>query len=112
MSHDTSGASSDSHQQRSGAPLWIPLSLLVVTFLVMVAFQTTQLLRERDNLTQLMANLEVPLEQAQRVRQQLDAIARGTAQLAAAGNVNAQSILDQLQRQGITINPKPSQTSN
>ena len=39
-------------------------------------------------------------------------IARGTAQLAAAGNTNAQTIMDELRRLGVTIDLNPPQTND
>ena len=101
--------SSDAHQDRFAvSSLLIPLGLLVVTFLAMVAFQTSQLLRERENLGALRANQETAIGQATRLRQQLDSIAGQTARLAEQGNANAKVVIDRLKQQGITVNPNAS----
>ena len=44
------------------------------------------------------------MQQAAKMRAQLDGIARSTAELAAKGNVNAGTIVQELAKRGITIN--------
>ena len=84
---------------------WIAVALLTAAFLVLTGYQTFQLVRERGNLRTVRANQETPLQQAQRVRAQLDSIARSTLELAKQGNSGAAVIVEQLARRGITINP-------
>ena len=45
------------------------------------------------------------LEQAAKVQGALDSLARKTGRLAAAGNQNAQQIVDALRKQGINVDP-------
>jgi hypothetical protein len=47
---------------------------------------------------------EPTVQQSLKVRQQLDGVARGIARLAEEGDANAQAIIDDLRRQGITVN--------
>jgi hypothetical protein len=46
------------------------------------------------------------VQQAQRVRQTLDALASETKKLADAGNPNAKIVIDELAKRGITVNPQ------
>jgi hypothetical protein len=84
---------------------WLAVFLLAGAMLAWLGFQTFQLARERSTLHTIRANQEATIVQAQRVRSQLDSIARRTLELAQQGNPGAAAIVDQLARRGITINP-------
>ena len=90
--------------------VFIPLCLLAVSWTLWVVFQMVMLLQEGANLKTLRANQEPTIQQAQKVRAQLDSIAAKTAELAANGNAGAKTIVDALKQRGITINPKANQT--
>lgn len=83
-----------------------PLLIGLVAFALFLVFQTTQILRERSVLTTAYQGQEVPLQESNKVRQQLESIAQKTAELAAKGNTNAQTIVNDLARQGIRIDTK------
>ena len=51
------------------------------------------------------------LQESKKLRDSLDAIARGTAQLADAGNGNARLVVDELKKRGVTINQNPPASS-
>jgi len=85
--------------------LYLPVALLACAFVLMVGFQTSQLIREHDNLVAMRASQEATLQQAVKLRQQLDTLVGKTAQLADEGDAGARSIVDDLRRQGITIKP-------
>ena len=85
----------------------IPVGLLAATFFVWAAFQTVQLVRERGALQGVRANQEAPIQEAAKVRAQLDSIARRTAELATQGNPQAKTIVEELRKRGVTINPTP-----
>ena len=87
----------------------MPLAVVVFTVLIVVAFQTYQLTREKSTLHTLISNQDGPMEEAERVRNQLSSIAGGTARLARQGNVNAQNLVRQLEAQGITLKDNPPQ---
>ena len=70
----------------------------------MAGFQTIQLKRERDVLNERHTLQEEPLKESQSVREQLQSVATSTAELAKNGNDNAQRIIDQLGKAGITVN--------
>jgi hypothetical protein len=85
--------------------IFVPLLVLILAVVTWLGFQATQLVIERKNLTALTAGQEAVFQNAQKMRQQLDAIAGGTARLAAQGNPNAQAIVEALRARGITVNP-------
>jgi hypothetical protein len=89
--------------------LVIPVCLVVIAFVVWTGFQTSQLMRERGTLKAILASQEAPVQEAAKLRTQLDSIAKGTQELANQGNQNAKTIVVELQKRGITINlPVPA----
>jgi hypothetical protein len=94
--------------ERLGEPItprWIAVFLLAGAMLASAGFQAFQLGRERSNLQRIRDNQENAIRQAQRIRGQLDSVARRTLELAQQGNPGAATIVEQLARRGITINP-------
>jgi hypothetical protein len=81
------------------------VGVLCIAVLLWFGFQTSVLIRDRKNLTTAHTNQEQLLQQANRVRTQVEALARGTLQLAQQGNAGATLIVEQLARRGITISP-------
>ncbi len=90
--------------------IFIPLCLLAAAWTLWAVFQMIMLFQEGSTLKTLRANQEPTVQQAMKVRAQLDSIAAETAKLAAKGNAGAKTIVDALKQRGITINPnaKPS----
>ena len=68
-----------------------------------MVFQTVQLVRERYHLSQLKTNQESALQDATKVKTQIEAIAQDTAKLAAEGNVSAQRIVAELKKRGFRV---------
>lgn len=83
------------------APLLLGLATLTLWF----GFQTTQLLKEKDNLAAMRTNQTTVYNNAQKMRTQLDALAAETAKLAQAGNPHAAQLVNALKQRGITIDP-------
>lgn len=83
----------------------LPLLLVIVALVVWSAFQTVQLVKERQNIQTAQGNQEQVVANAKKMRAQLDALAAGTKRLADQGNANAQLIVQQLAKNGISINP-------
>ncbi len=84
---------------------FVPVLLIAIALVTWLAFQTTQLVREQQQLELMKASL-LPQEQAAtKLRTSLDEVATSTAKLAAGGNANARAIVEQLQSRGVTINP-------
>jgi hypothetical protein len=48
---------------------------------------------------------EPTVQEATKLRQQLEALAGKTAQLAAEGNESAKAVIDQMKRQGVMLTP-------
>ena len=98
----------DSQLQEGGRSYFIPLLLIAIALVIWAGFQTTQLLRERKYLKTVLTDQSPTVEQSQKLRGQLDSIAKGTLQLANQGNSNAKIIVEELRKRGVTINPGDS----
>jgi hypothetical protein len=85
------------------ARLQIPLALLALGFVLLVSFQTVQLIRERGNLFEIQLAQEPTVQEGTKLRQQLDSIANRTAALADGGHAGAKAVIEEMRRQGITI---------
>jgi hypothetical protein len=86
---------------RNGLPL--PLMLVVLSLFVLMAFETGQAIHDRGALEELRGAQQPSVQQAVKLRQQLQTLAGKTAQLATAGDPGAKSIVDQMKRQGVTL---------
>ncbi|MDE2227456.1 MAG: hypothetical protein KGL11_00255 [Alphaproteobacteria bacterium] len=86
-------------------PLEVGLALLALGFLLAVAFQTVQLVRERINFATILLNQQAPLESTLKLRDRINALASDTAQLAQTGNAAAKQVVDDLARQHIALHP-------
>ena len=84
----------------------IPLLIGLIAFAAFLIFQTTQIVRESTTLSTAYEGQNTPLQESKKAREQLEAVAQKTADLAAKGNVNAQAIVADLARQGIKIDAK------
>ena len=82
---------------------FIPMLILGLVLAAWFGFQAIQLRAERAAMTDLRANQEKQLQDSKKLRDSLEAMARGTAQLAAGGNPNAKLIVDELKKRGITL---------
>jgi len=92
-------------EKNQSSVIFIPLCLLAASWLLWVIFQMTMLITEGSNLRMLKANQENTVQQATKVRAQLDSIAAKTAELANKGNPGAKTIVEELKKRGVTINP-------
>ena len=81
----------------------LALTLVVFSWCAWMVFQTVQLVRDRNHLTDLKANQETALQEASKVRAQIDAITADTAKLAAEGNAGAQRIVAELKKRGFKV---------
>jgi hypothetical protein len=84
---------------------WLPIVLVVVSFFVLMAFETGHAIYDRGALSDQRRSQEATVQEAVKVRQQLETLAAKTAQLAADGDEGAKSVVDQMRRQGITLSP-------
>jgi hypothetical protein len=81
----------------------LPLALVVISLFVLMVFETGQALHDRGALADLLKAQQPSIEQAVKLRQQLQTLAGKTAELAAAGDPGAKSVVDQMKAQGITL---------
>jgi len=81
----------------------LALTLVVFSWCAWMVFQTVQLVRERNHLSQLQTNQEAALQEAAKVRTQIEAITADTAKLAAEGNAGAQRIVVELRKRGLKV---------
>lgn len=89
----------------------LALGLLSVAFVLWFGFQTVQLVAERRSLASLAEGQEPIYANAQKMREQLDALAAGVARLAARDNANAAALVKALNERGVTINPDAAKAS-
>ncbi|MFZ3235011.1 MAG: hypothetical protein WA417_00040 [Stellaceae bacterium] len=80
-----------------------PVILVVVSLFVLMAFETGQAIRDRSALAEVMREQQPSIEQAAKLRQQLQTLAGKTAALAAAGDAGAQAVVAQMKAQGVTL---------
>jgi hypothetical protein len=85
--------------------LWLPVLLVVVALFVLTAFETGHAIHERGTLADLRRSQEPTIQEAIKLRQQLETLAGRTAQLAAEGDEGAKTVVDQMKRQGVTLSP-------
>jgi hypothetical protein len=88
----------------------LPLLLVSFTLFLTLAFQMTQIMRDREALHQAKMQQDKPMEDAQKLQAQLTALALGTKKLADSGDKDAQNIIAQLKQNGITV-AEPATTS-
>lgn len=88
--------------------VFVPLLIALVALVAWSAFQFYQLRLEAEAMATLRTNQEAPLQQAQRVRQNLENLAARTRELAEAGNANARLVVNELSRRGVKIGPPAS----
>jgi hypothetical protein len=85
--------------------LGLPITLVVVSLFVLMAFEIGQTIHDRGGLADLRRSQEPTVQEAIKLRQQLELLAGKTAKLAAEGNEGAKTVVDQMKRQGVTLNP-------
>src|SRR5215472_7355269 len=94
----------DDEPQRFGRPEHGLLVILVVlAFFVLLAFETGYAIHDRQALADQHRSQEQVVQEALKLRQQLEALAGKTAQLAAEGDEGAKAVVDQMKRQGVNL---------
>jgi hypothetical protein len=89
--------------------LGLPLILVVVSLFVLMAFETGEAIHDRGALADLRRSQEPTVQEAIKVRQQLELLAGKTAELAAQGDEGAKTVVDQMKRQGVSLSPPKQQ---
>ena len=83
--------------------LGLPIVLVVVSLFVLMAFETGEAIHDRGALSELRRSQEATVQEAIKLRQQLETLAGKTAQLAAQGDESAKTVVDEMKRQGIAL---------
>lgn len=81
----------------------LPLILIVVALFLLMAVETGQAIHDHSALAELIQAQQPTIDQAVKVRQQLQSLAGKTAELAAAGDPGAKSVVEQMKAQGVTL---------
>jgi hypothetical protein len=92
-------------------PAWgwlLPIVLVVLSFFVLMAFETGYAIHDRDSLAEQWRLQEPVAQEALKLRQRLEVLAGRTAQLAADGDESAKAIVEQMKRQGVTLSAPTS----
>lgn len=84
---------------------FLPLLLLLLAVLAWFGFQTLQLAAARGAARAAFTAQEQTVQNATRLRGQLDSLATATQRLADGGNPNARLVVGELHKRGVTINP-------
>ena len=85
--------------------LWLPVILVVLSLFVLLAFETFEAIHDRSALADLRSSQEPTVQEAVKLRQQLESLAGKTAQLATEGDEGAKTVVDQMKKQGVNLNP-------
>jgi hypothetical protein len=91
--------------EQAGSGLELPVILITVSLFGLMAFETFQAIHDRGALADLRRSQEPTVQEAIKLRQQLETLAGRTAQLAAEGDEGAKTVVDQMKRQGVTLSP-------
>ena len=94
---------------RGAVNVFVPALLFALAITGGLAFQTVQLALDRQHVAQLRTEMELPGQNAVKLRGALDTVATATSRLAADGNANARVVVDELRRRGVTINAASAQ---
>jgi hypothetical protein len=84
-----------------------PVSILSFVVALFLGFQTTLLMSDRGALHQAHGQQDQLIEQVNKVKSQVNALAVGTLKLSEQGNKDAQTIIAQLKKAGVNVSDKP-----
>jgi hypothetical protein len=88
---------------RRGSSPFLPILLISISLLSWLALQGVQLVREQQQLKRTQTGLDAKYQAATKLRAALESLATATARLAADGNANARTVVEELRKRGITI---------
>jgi hypothetical protein len=86
-------------------PLQLSVLALAAALVGLTLVHCFELFSDRETLAALRQQQEPIVQESQKLRQQLTALAGRTAQLAQDGDAGARSVVEQMRRQGITLQP-------
>jgi len=90
---------------RAVSGLELSVIFIAVSLFVLMAFETFQAIHDRGALADQRRAQEPTVQEAIKLRQQLETLAGRTAQLAVEGDEGAKTVVDQMKRQGVNLSP-------
>lgn len=84
----------------------VPMTVMAFSLFLFFAFQSFQVMQERDNLKANMGKLDSALEQSQKLNAQFGGLVVGTQKLAGEGNAIAKDFVGRLKKIGVIMEPK------
>jgi hypothetical protein len=87
----------------------LPLILTILALFLLTALQTAQSFRDRATLQTVRAGQDATIQNAIRLRHEMDALAGKTAKLAAEGDEGAKSVVAFMKQQGVVLTQPPQQ---
>ena len=85
--------------------LLLPVLLTALALFLLVGLQTVQLIRNHNELAAFRTAQQPTVEAGEKLRQQLQALAGQTAELANGGDAAAKDVVEQMRKQGYTLSP-------
>jgi hypothetical protein len=77
--------------------------IIVASFFALLTFETGYAIHDREALADQRRLQEPAMQEAVKLRQQLETLAGKTAALAADGDEGAKTVVEQMRRQGVNI---------
>jgi hypothetical protein len=87
----------------NGGDWRLPVAFIVAALFVLLTFETGYAIHDREALADQRRLQEPALQEAVKLRQQLETLAGKTAALAADGDEGAKTVVEQMKKQGINI---------
>jgi hypothetical protein len=85
--------------------LLVPVAIMAITLAMTFAYQTSQILSDRDRLMAMEQQLSEPFAQSKKLNDQFGGLVRGTNLLAQEGNETAKQLASRLIELGILTAP-------
>lgn len=98
-------------EPRERLPAGLPLGLAIAAVLLMASFQTIGVMRDHATLASERFAQQAAVDQGQKLRTQLQALASQTADLANSGDTAARDVVDYMHRAGVTMTPSQAPAS-
>jgi hypothetical protein len=84
----------------------LPFILTLTALLLFFAFQTIQMLAERNNLAMVKSSQDAAIQEAQKVQAQFKNLVNKTKELADQGHAGAKMVMDELFQRGVESPPQ------
>jgi hypothetical protein len=85
--------------------LLLPVLLTALALFLLVGLQTVQLVRDHSALLEFRTSQQANVDAGEKLRQQLQALAGQTAELANGGDAAAKDVVEEMRKQGFTLSP-------